>query len=219
MKVREFFGVSESTQRAVTRLMQTSLVGLFFVGLYEGNVGIVVNAGVGVGVTQLPAILERDYEIPMDAGLTLWITAAAFLHALGTAGLPGMSRNLYLALPWWDHVTHTLSASLVAAAGYATVRALDLHRDDIYLPPEFTLVFVLSFVLAFGVLWEVLEFVLGLLGDLLGGKAVLTQFGVEDTMVDLVFDMLGGIVVAVWGQAHLTDVVGAMHSRFEDNSP
>ncbi len=195
--------------------MELTLVGLLFVGLYQLDVGIVVNAGAGLLVTQLPPVLERDYDIQMDAGLTLWITAAAFLHAIGTAGLPGMSRNLYVAIPWWDHVTHTLSASLVAAAGYTTVRALDLHREDIYLPPNYTFVFVLAFVLAFGVLWEVLEFFIGLAAQFVGGDPVLTQFGIEDTMVDLVFDALGGIVVATWGQVYLSDVVGSIRRQFE----
>jgi hypothetical protein len=34
-------------------------------------------------------------------------------------------------------------------------------------------------------------------------------------MLDLLFDTLGGIVVAVWGTAHLTDLVGAIAERFD----
>jgi hypothetical protein len=30
--------------------------------------------------------LERDYAIPMDPALVLWLTTAVFLHALGTLG-------------------------------------------------------------------------------------------------------------------------------------
>src|SRR6056297_3356526 len=190
--------------------MEIGLVGLFFIGLDRGNVGIAVNSAIAFAVTFLPAILERDYDIPMDAGLTLWITAAVFLHALGTIG-PYRDPTLW----WWDHMTHALASSLVAAIGYATTRALDEHTDDIYLPPRFTFVFILMFVIAFGVVWEVIEFGVGGLATILGSDKILTQFGLEDTMKDLLFDTVGGVLVAIWGTAYLSDVVGALTDRLD----
>lgn len=215
MRVRDWFGVSTANQRRATWFMQVCLVGMFFIGVDRGNTGIVVNAGVALLVAQLPPILERDYEIPMDPALTLWITGAVFLHALGTVGLPGSSLNFYVTVWWYDHVTHALSASVVAAAGYITVRAIDRHNDAIYLPPRFTFVFVLLTTIAFGVFWEVLEFAVSQAAVLLGGTSVLTQYGLEDTMLDLLFDVLGALVVAVWGTAYLTDVVGAVTARLD----
>ncbi len=198
--------------------MELALVGMLFVGVDRGNVGIVVNTGVALAVTQLPPLLERDYQIPMDPRLTLWITTAVFLHAFGTVGLPGATRTLYSQVWWWDHVTHALSASLVAAAGYATVRALDEHADGVHLPPRFVSAFILLFVLAFGVLWEVLEFVIALSADAVGGDAVLTQYGLEDTMLDLVFNTIGALVVALWGGAYLTGVTDAIRDRLESRA-
>jgi len=214
MRLRERLGLSERHQRRLSRAMQLTLVGFLGVGVYEGNAGIVVNAAIGFGVTQLPAILERDYGIPMDTALTLWITLAVFLHALGTAGLPGASVNLYRSVWWWDHLTHTLSSSIVAAAGYATARAIELHSDGVSLPDRFMFVFILLFVLAFGVFWEVIEFSVANVASLSGTQSVLTQYGLGDTMLDLLFDTLGGVVVAVWGTAHLTDLVGVLSARF-----
>jgi hypothetical protein len=159
-------------------------------------------------VTQIPPILERDYDVPMDPALTLWITTAVFLHALGVLGLPGSEQNFYGTIWWWDHVTHALSSSVVAAAGYATARALDVHSDDIHLPPRFMFVYILIFVIAFGVLWEVIEFGLGEGARMMGNQALLTQHGLRDSMLDLVFDTVGAVVVAVWGTAHLTGVSG-----------
>ena len=209
MRVRDKLHVSERQQEYLTRAMELSLVGIFFIGLERGNLGIVVNAAIAFLITFLPAILERDYEIPMDAGLSLWITTAVFLHAVGTLG-PYSNETFW----WWDHMTHMLSSSLVAAIGYATTRAIDRHSDDIYLPPNFMFVFILLFTVAFGVIWEVIEFALGGLSTVVGAS-VLTQYGLEDTMLDLMFDTLGGIVVAVWGTAYLSDVVGALTSRLD----
>ncbi|WP_192918584.1 hypothetical protein [Salinigranum salinum] len=195
--------------------MQVVLVGLVFIGLDRGNVGIVVNGVIALVITYLPAVLERDYHIPMNAGLTLWLTSAVFLHALGTVGLPGSEFSFYQTVWWWDHLTHTLSSSVVAAAGYTTVRAIDEHSEEVYLPWQFTFVFVLLFVVALGVLWEVIEFAVGGVGALFGGGSILTQYGLEDTLLDLVFDIVGGVVVALWGTAYLGDVVGALTRRLD----
>jgi hypothetical protein len=231
VRFRERLGITDRRQRQLAWLMEVGLVGMLFIGLDRGNTGIVVNSAVALGVAQLPPLLERDYEIPMDAGLTLWITAAVFLHALGTVGLPSPVVDLLqgagLDVPngsfykntwWWDHMTHALSASVVAAAGYAVARAVDVHSDDVRLPPKFMFAFILLLTIAFGVFWEVLEFAIGEGATALGSGSVLTQYGLGDTMLDLVFDTVGAVVVATWGTAYLTDVVGALADRFDTDT-
>jgi hypothetical protein len=137
-----------------------------------------------------------------------------FLHALGTVSVvvDGQTLSLYRSTEFWDHITHALSASVVAAAGYVTARAYDLHDDRLHLPPKFMFVFILLVTLAFGVLWEVIEFTLGELGPVVGFSP-LTQYGLEDTLMDLVFDSVGAVVVATWGTAHLAGVVDAVRDR------
>jgi uncharacterized membrane protein YjdF len=104
---------------------------------------------------------------------------------------------------------------VVAAVGYSTVRAFDVHTTDVSYPSEFTVVFVLLFVLAFGVLWEVIEFSVAGLAAVVGSGNVLTQYGLEDTMLDLIFDTAGAAVVAIWGGARLSGVVTALAERFD----
>ena len=70
----------------------------------------------------------------MDAGLVLWITAAVFFRAFGTGDLPGSPTTPYQSLWRYDHVTHALSASIVAAVGYASARAVDVYCEDVSLP-------------------------------------------------------------------------------------
>ncbi|HKL28622.1 MAG TPA: hypothetical protein VJ898_05070 [Natrialbaceae archaeon] len=231
MRIRDLVGVSTHRQRQIARLLELSLIGMCFIGLYIGRLGIVINAGIGVAVTQLVPLLERDYGIPMDPALTLWITLAVFLHGFGTIPLPaewvsffgsvpaGQERvTLYSSGGMWDHLTHTFSASVVAAVGYATTRALHEHTEAIHIPPRFMFVFVVQFVIAFGVLWEVLEFALGGVSTTLGSGSVLTQYGIEDTMMDLLFDVAGAVIVGIWGTAHLTDVVGALQERLTERA-
>ncbi|WP_435157788.1 hypothetical protein [Haladaptatus sp. DFWS20] len=201
----EGWGLSETRQRQVVRGFQLALVGVLLYGLYEVNVGIIVNTAVALALTELPALLERNYGLPMDTRLTLWIVVPVFLHAIGTVGL-------YQSIGLWDQLTHALSSSLVAAAGYTVVRALDVHADSIYLPKEFMFVFILLFTLAFGVLWELLEFGLDGVASMTGTQSVLAQYSLGNTMLDLVFDTIGGVVVALWGARYLSHVADTLAS-------
>jgi hypothetical protein len=212
--VRRFLP-GERGQQILTRGMQIVLVGLLFIGLERGNPSLMVNCGVSLLVIQLPAVLERDFDLPMDPRLTLWLTAAAFFHAVGVVGIPGAGWSFYTEIWWWDHFTHSLSASVVAAAGYSTVRAVDLHSEEVYIPPQYTGILILIFVLAFGVLWELLEFGIAVAGDTFGTATILTQYGIEDTLKDLTFNSMGGVIVALWGWIYLTDFSQALSEKLE----
>jgi hypothetical protein len=217
MRIRDWLGIDEQRQKQVAWLMELGLLVIVGIGVLDRNTGILVNAAVGLAVTQIVPILERDYGVPMDPGLTLWITSAVFLHALGTIKILGY-ESFYRDIWWWDHLTHSLSASVVAGAGYATVRAISEHSDEVHLPPRFVFVFILTFVMAFGVLWEVLEFAIAEVAAVLGTGTVLTQYGLTDSLWDLVFDTLGAVVVAIWGTAHLLDVSGYIERRLEERA-
>lgn len=198
--------LSVRTQQLATRGMQAAIVGFLLVGVWTRNVAVVINAMLSLAVTFLPAALERDWDLRLDTGLTLWLTTAVLLHTVGMLGLYG-------SIPWWDHLTHTLSATIVAGVGYATARAFDDHSDAVYFPPQFMFVYILLFTLAFGVFWEVLEFGVHGLSDLLGVDAVLIQYNLEDTIVDLIFDTVGAVLVALFGTPTLRSVVDTLTTR------
>ncbi|WP_137286175.1 hypothetical protein [Halorussus salinisoli] len=204
--------LSDRRRKQVVRTLQLALVVILAVGLYQRRVGVVVNTVVALAVMELPGLLERDYGLPIDARLTLWIVIPVFLHALGSFGLYG-------AIGLWDNLTHTLSSSLVAATGYATVRAFDVHDADVFLPRKFVAAFILVFTLAFGVLWEILEFALDGLASWSGTRSVLAQVSLANTMTDLVFDLFGAVVVAIWGGAYLSGVSRSLAERLETDEP
>ncbi|MFC7068585.1 hypothetical protein [Halobaculum lipolyticum] len=202
------------TARAAVRLLQAAIAVMFGIGIWYGNSGVATNAGIGLLVTFLPALLRRRFDVTMGVGLVLWITVAMFLHALGTLPLPGLEfLSPYKALDWWDHVTHALSSSLVAGAAYAVIRAFQVHSEHVELPPLFTFAYLLLFVMAFGVLWELLEFYIGVVSTLLGLTEVLTQYGLDDTVLDLVYNSVGGLLVALFGTAYLTGVSDQLAAR------
>ena len=198
---------SMRTQRRLTRGMQAVLLALVVLGGLAGQPKALINGGVALLITFLPAALERNYDLPLDPWLGLWITTAVFLHTLGSAGLYGM-------LYWWDNLTHAMSASLIAAVGYTAARAVDLHSDDIHIPRQFVFVYLFVVVLAFGVVWELFEFALDIVARETGLTMPLAQHGLDDTVRDTMFNSLGALLVAVFGQLHLTDVAETVRQRF-----
>ncbi|WP_101295272.1 hypothetical protein [Halegenticoccus soli] len=182
----------ETYERTGVRLMQLVLVGIVGYAAVTLNAGLLFNSAVPLAITFVPALLRRDYGLPMDAGLTLWITAAVFLHAVGALGP-------YRSIPWYDQVAHALSASVVAVSGYAVIRALEIHSDDVRLRSKVRAIYLIVFVLAFGVLWEIAEFASGGLAALIGGRALLAQYGLDDIVLDLLFNVAGAVIVAAWG--------------------
>jgi len=177
------------------RVMQAVLAVVVGYAVVTRKFGLVINAGIPLAITFLPRALAHEYGYEMDGGLALWISGAAFLHAIGALGP-------YTMFGWYDSVTHTLSATLVAGAGYAVVVAIEADHDGVEIPGRLRGVFILLFVLAFGVLWEIGEFGTGLIAELYGGQAVLAQYGASDIALDLLFNAVGATIVALWGTGY-----------------
>lgn len=213
MKIRKRLGISKSTQGRLVRVMQLILLIISVAAAFTGNFKVFVNGFVSFLITFLPSILERKYHVTMDVGLVLWITSAVFFHAVGAVDLLG--TTLYTSVNWWDHFTHSLSASVVAAAGYTVLRVLDEHSDELHFPQKIFFIFILIFVISFGVLWEVLEFALAEIANHLGGEPVLIQHGVEDTMKDLMFNTAGAILVALFGEVYLNNTIEQVREHLE----
>lgn len=169
MTLGDALGLSDTQERILVRLLQSGLAGIAVYGVVTGQPGMVVSGLLTLSVTLVPALLRREYGYTMDAGLGLWITLAVVLHAVGSLGL-------YSQFSWYDEITHTVSATVVAGSGYATFRAFELHSGAIDIPSAFLGVFVL----AFGVGWEVFEFGTPVVARWLGVGSPVTVCGIDD---------------------------------------
>ena len=201
--------LEDSQERLLVRLLQAGLVVISLYGLYRGQVGIVANGLISLAVTFVPAFLRRDTEFSMDSSYVLVLSIAVSVHAVGALGPYG-------SVPWYDSVAHALSSSIVAGAGYATVKAIDRNSERTNLPPELQFAFILIFVMAFGVFWEIIEFATGVASQLIGGEAVLAQYGLDDIVHDLVFNQVGAIVVAGWDAARPKDAAAEATEAMDD---
>lgn len=188
--------------------MQAVVALILLWGLVRLNVSIVVNASIGLATTVLPGVIERDYQITIGPWLTGLLTLAILLHTIGMIGP-------YRTVWWWDNMTHTFSASIVAVVGYATTKAVDEHVEAIYLPPNFMVVFVVVFTLAAGVIWELLEFLAHGLAIVFEHEAVLVQYGIRDTAVDLLFDAVGGVIAGIFGAPRIQSLVASIEDALD----
>ena len=198
--------IGDSPLRYVLHGMQAFLALATLSAVVRAEYTLVVNAGVPLALSTLPTLVRRRYDRELSAGLALWIGTAATLHAAGALGP-------YEWFGWYDQVTHTVSASLVAGVGYACVGALERYSAAIEFPPRFRVLLVVLVVLAIGVAWEILEFASGGLAALVGGEAVLAQYGLRDIVLDLVFDGVGGLAVAFWGTTYFDGVAAGLARR------
>ncbi len=182
---------TEERLRLVSRGMQAGMAAVALAGLVIGNMTWVPAALVSLFLSEVPSILHRDLRLVLPVELNLWIVLALFLHVVG--GFSGF----YDDVPGWDHLTHAMSASLVAVLGFVSVVVLDKYVSAIYLPPPFLAFFIVMFTMSVGVCWELMEYI----NDELTGSML--QYSLDDTMVDLLFDSFGGFTVAAFGSYYL----------------
>jgi hypothetical protein len=98
----------------------------------------------------------------------------------------------WYGLGWWDTFMHFLSGAILAFSGIALYERL-VHRDaEVEISPWIIFLFTLSFAALGGVLWEVYEFSFDQFFNM-----TLQGGGNDDTMIDLISDTGGGLIIAV----------------------
>ena len=59
MSVVTRIGLTPRRQGQLVRVLQAVMVGILLLGIWQFNMGVIMNAAVGLGVTFLPALLRR----------------------------------------------------------------------------------------------------------------------------------------------------------------
>lgn len=162
---------------------QAGIAGLLAESLRRGNIAAAVNAAASLAAALAPYGLALLLGPAVaDPVLAVWVAVAGFLHAVGMLGP-------YESVWWWDHITHTVSAGLVAALVYAALLSW------VALPSTPAGILAVATVLGLGVVWELLELLARVMGDRYGIEPVLVHYGWRDTALDLLFDAIGVLAV------------------------
>lgn len=176
----------DTNVRPVEFGIRSAIVSVFFLGIRKRNPGAVVNAVFSLLGTYLPVALERTLGVEFRPWQRLYVESAMLTHSVGMLGP-------YDDVWWWDHLTHTHSASVVG--GVIHVVATRRGHD-----PRPRVVGVIVFV---GILWELAEYSIHFVAKRLGIDPILVPYGREDTAFDLVFNLVGALFVVVFGDRML----------------
>ena len=164
------------------------------VAVRRGDPSATVNAAFALAVAALPfampvlapgATAEAVAAVPE---LPLWIATACLLHVVGMLGW-------YDTVRWWDHLTHTVSSALLTALVYAALLVVGRTEPGTTLVGAAVPVVAVGFVFAVGVFWELFELLARDLSERLDVEPVLVHYGWRDTGFDLVFDVVGALLV------------------------
>jgi flagellar biosynthesis protein FliR len=141
-----------------------------------------------LALTFLPSILEKklkvDYPEEFEIAILFFIFASLFL---------GDINSFYTRYWWWDLFLHGLSAIILGLLAFSLVYILNKERK-ISLKPGFIALFAFCFALAMGALWEIFEFLIDSIF-----KTNLQRSGLVDTMIDLIVDMTGALLISLLG--------------------
>jgi uncharacterized membrane protein YjdF len=172
------------------------LVGaVLYAAVLERSVGLLINTSGPLVLGLVPLYVRLRHGYRLNAVLVLIVGGGAAFHSVGSLGL-------YRSIGWFDQLAHAVAGVLVGGVGYALVQVVDTQHERVDIPPNLRFVFVLVFAVSIGVTWEIAEFALGLLSESFGGEALLAQYGLRDVVLDLQFDVVGALVVAVWGTSY-----------------
>ena len=164
----------------------------FHIGYYAGTFfGLVA-----VGLSLIPTLVHRKMHIVVPWEVTFLIALTLFLH------IAGYSYYWYVDFyPYYDKFVRLIASMTVALLGFLAVLIIMRISDGLQFKRWHIFFFIVIFTLAFGAIWEIWEFTL----DSLAG-AYLTkplQQTLNDTMLDLIADLGGGIIIAFLGTLYL----------------
>ena len=146
-----------------------------------------------LGLTLLPPFLFRRYRVYIPPEFQLVAASFVFLSLF-----LGSAAGLYHYFWWWDILLHTGSGFLLGIIGFLTLFLLNqTDRIPAGIRPAFLCFFGVTFAVFLGVMWEIFEFAIDLLVP--GQNMQSIETGVGDTMVDLIVDTFGAVIVGLMG--------------------
>lgn len=178
--------MTNAPRTTVARLAENGIrcatLAVFVEGLRRRNPNAVANAALMVLATRLPDIAEGRYGIEFRPWQRVYTAVTMLAHAAGFLGP-------YDETWWWDHVTHVLSATLLGGCVHVAAHRRGHDPDRA----------VIASIMGGGILWECLEYSMHRVSNRLGVEPLLVHYGPRDTVKDILFDLLGALLVRGFG--------------------
>ena len=180
-----------SISAGISWLMKLMLLSMLPYEIYIGDYPFALATVAAIVVSFVPSIVERNYRITLPFELDLLITLAIFLHIF-----LGEFFMFYERVSAWDVILHLFSTSVISLLAFMIVYTLHYTRK-LRLSIPLVGFFTVTFAMFVGALWEILEFIVDIVFD------TTAQKGLTDTMWDLIYDLIAGVIVAIIGMAYV----------------
>jgi hypothetical protein len=135
-----------------------------------------------------PALIRKDFRADFPSLIDTLVLVYLFL---GT--YLGSFKSFFEEIWWWDILLHLLMGINIALISFAIIFRLKEIKAHVQLSPFMIAFFSFAISMAAGGIWEIIEYILD------------TFFGFElqqphpDTMIDLIFVFIGGLIVSAGG--------------------
>lgn len=168
-------------------ILKLILLVLFMFLLYQQNWFWVFFTGCMIFISIIPNILRFFYQIEVSYLLEFFISLSLIFH-VGNGLLDGSN-----VIGIYNKFTHFFSATVVAFIALLCLYILN-ELDSFRISSKMKVLFdVIIITISFGVVWELLEWITD---RVFGWRS---QVDLDDTMLDLLADSLGGVFMAVIG--------------------
>lgn len=189
MKNNGWLNISIST--ALSWLMKFIMMGMLPYAVYKGRYLFAAATGIAILLSLLPSIVEKSYRVTLPFELDLLITMMIFLHTFF-----GEWLKFYDRIWLWDKILHIYGTGVIAILAFMIVYTLH-YIKKIRLTLPLVGLFTIIFAMAVGGFWEIGEFAF----DKIFNKD--TQNGLDNTMWDLINDLIGGTFIAAMGIVYI----------------
>ncbi len=169
--------------------LKIALILLFLFFIYEKKYQYALGSLISILIFLTPFILKKKYDVYLPWIFDLLIVLPLFLFIFGSF------LGLY-KYETYSIVTHFIGTIIIALLAFSLAFTLNI-TNQLRLTIKQIMLFTIVFSMAIGVLWEIGEFI----SDTNFNTQV--QRSNKDTMLDLIFDTISGIVTSIIGALYI----------------
>ena len=174
----------EKIEMVASYFFQFLILVYTILSFFQGQYFTFIAGVVSLFLTLIPFMIKKKFYITLPWILNFFIVFALYLNM---AGIYFQWYHQYS--PFYDKFGHFFGSVTVALLSFAYVAIIERY-SKIKLGRFNSFIFIILFTMTLGSLWEIGEFATD---QLLGTE---NQHGLVDTMYDLIFDLIGGILIA-----------------------
>ncbi|NMA10522.1 hypothetical protein L21_0772 [Methanoculleus chikugoensis] len=173
-------------------LFQFLIAANILIALSLGEYSQVFTGVIGLFLTLVPAIATRRWSITLPWQVNLLIAFLLYLHVAGE-----IQGYYLLYYPYYDKIAHLIAGITVSILAFAIVLLLD-RFSRLNLSRGMIVGFIIITAMAMEGFWEIYEWIF----DTFLGTNL--QHGLDDTMLDMIFVLVGSVIVALAGNRYLS---------------